>query len=370
MHRPSPLRILLVGAGSMGSLHARVISQSAACELVGVVDPDETAGRALAERHGRPWHPELGTLLDGRGAGLDASRAGGSGVDAVVLAASTQHHHRLALDILAAGKPLLVEKPVCDSLAATREVLEESAKRDVPLLCGLLERYNPAILTGFALLREPVHISAVRHGPYAPRIRTGVAWDLLVHDVDLVVRAYGGQAPARAKGSVGRFHPVSAAGAEDVADAVLTFPGGGLGTVSASRLGQRKVRSVVVAELDRLIELDLLLRDVTIYRHISHEAASADGRGYRQQTVIEIPELVTATEPLVAQLERFVALVRGEADAAEERASVLPAHLIVDQVLAQSQAESGAAQIPSPATASADAPVPSGARDLVGTIAD
>ena len=354
MHRPSPLRVLLVGAGSMGSLHARVITQSRSCDLVGVVDPAESAGRALAERHGRPWYPELGTLLDG------------DGVDAVVLAASTQHHHALALDILAADKPLLVEKPVCDSLAATREVLAESEKRDVPLMCGLLERHNPAILTGFALLREPVHISAVRHGPYAPRIRTGVAWDLLVHDVDLIVRAFGGTAPARTKGSVGRFHPISAAGAEDVADAVLTFPGGGLGTVSASRLGQRKVRSIVVAELDRLIELDLLLRDVTIYRHISHEAASEDGRGYRQQTVIEIPELVTATEPLVAQLDRFVALVRGEVDAAEERTAILPAHLIVDQVLAQSRAETGAPGIPAPAAA----PAPSGARTLVGTIAD
>lgn len=352
MHRPTPLRMLLVGAGSMGSLHARVITQSEDCELAGVVDPAETPGRALAGRYDLPWHPELGTLLDG------------DGVDAVVLAASTQHHHRLALEILAADKPLLIEKPVCDSLAATLEVLESSARRDVPLMCGLLERFNPAILTGFALLREPVHITAVRHGPYAPRIRTGVAWDLLVHDVDLVVRAFGGAAPLRSKGSVGRFHPVSADGAEDVAEAVLTFPGGGLGTVSASRLGQRKVRSLVVAELDRLIELDLLLRDVTIYRHISHEAASADGRGYRQQTVIEIPELVTATEPLVAQLQRFVELVRGGADAAEERAAILPAHLIVDQVLAQSAGDgTGAGR-----AASVAVPAPSGARDLVGTV--
>ena len=145
---------------------------------------------------------------------------------------------------------------------------------------------------------------------------------------------------------------------------MLTFPGGGLGTVSASRLGQRKVRSLVVAELDRLIELDLLRRDVTIYRHISHEAASADGRGYRQQTVIEIPELVTATEPLVAQLQRFVGLVRGEADAVEERAAILPAHLIVDQVLAQSAGDgTGAGR-----AASVAVPAPSGARNLVGTV--
>jgi len=352
LHRVSPLRILLVGAGSMGSLHARVIAQSPRCELAGVVDPNERVGRDLAQRYQRPWYPEIGGLLDG------------DGIDAVVLAASTQHHHKLALDILAADKPLLVEKPVCDSLAATTEVLDEAERRDLPLMCGLLERFNPAILTGLALVSEPVHVTAVRHGPYAPRIRTGVAWDLLVHDVDLVVEVFGG-APTRTKGSIGRYHPGSAVDAEDVAEAVLSFPGGGLGTVSASRLGQRKVRSLVIAELDRLIELDLLLRDVTIYRHISHEAASADGRGYRQQTVIEIPELVTATEPLVAQLDRFVSLVAGEADAAAERASILPSHVIVDQVLAQSSADGRGGA----ATMVAAVPAPSGARDLVGTVA-
>ena len=323
MHGTSPLRLLLVGAGSMGSLHARVIAQSDACVLAGVVDPDETAGRALAERYDVTWTPHLGGM---------------AGVDAVVVAASTQFHHGLALEVLAADKPLLLEKPVCDSLGATREVLEESAARGIPMMCGLLERYNPAILTGFALVREPVHISAVRHGPYAVRIRTGVAWDLLVHDVDLVVRAFGGALPTQIKGSIGRFHPVSAPGSEDIAEAMMTFPDGGLGSVSASRLGQRKVRSLVVAEVDRLIEIDLLRRGVTIYRHVSHEAASADGRGYRQQTVIEIPELLTATEPLVAQLARFVDLVHGRIDADEERASILPVHYLVDQVIVQSKA--------------------------------
>ena len=353
MHLIPPLRILLVGAGTMGSLHARVLSRSDGCELVGVVDPDETAGRALAEHHGRPWYPDLDGPLDRH-------------VDAVVLAAPTTHHHRLALEILGAGKPLLIEKPVCDGLAATREVLDTAEKNDVPLLCGLLERYNPAIVTGFALLRDPVHITAVRHSPYTPRIRTGVAWDLLVHDVDLIVRAFGGATPIRAKGSVGRFHPTSADDAEDVAEAVLTFPGGGLGTVSASRLGQRKVRSIVVAELDRLIELDLLLRDVTIYRHVSHEAATpADRHERRQQTVIEVPELITTTEPLIAQLEHFVALVRGQADAAAERAAILPAHQIVDQVLSQSADETRVGA-PSPAAV----PPPSGARDRASAVAD
>jgi hypothetical protein len=115
---------------------------------------------------------------------------------------------------------------------------------------------------------------------------------------------------------------------------VLSFPTG-LATVSASRLGQKKVRSLVVSELDRMIEIDLLRRDVTIYRHISHDSVTPDGLGYRQQTVIEIPELISAREPLQTQLDRFVDLLEGKVDAAAERETILPSHRVVAQVLKQ-----------------------------------
>ena len=323
MSTPARPRILLVGAGTMGALHARVISQSENCDLAGVVDPSTAVGQALADKYGATWAPEIGNLDD---------------VDAVVIAASTQFHHGLAMDVLAARKPLLIEKPVCDGLSATKEVLEASLTYDTPIMCGLLERYNPAVMTALSFMEEPIHVSAVRHGPYLSRIRTGVAWDLLIHDVDLAVRIFGGVMPEQAKGTLGFFHPSSEADAEDVAEAVLTFPNGGLGTISASRLGQRKIRSLVISELGRSIEVDLLRRDVTIYRNVSHEAASSDGRGYRQQTVIEILEMVTATEPLVTQLNRFLDLIAGRVDAKEERDSILPAHVVVDQARQQARA--------------------------------
>lgn len=310
-------RVALIGTGSMGSLHARVLSQSDRVELVRVVDPREEQGRAVADRYGSEWTPEIGSLSD---------------VDAVVLAAATEAHHKLALEVLNQGTPLLVEKPVCDDLAASEEVVALSEAKDVPLMCGLLERYNPAVMTAMHLISEPVHVMARRHGPYAPRIKTGVSWDLLVHDVDIAIRCFGGAEPTRVAGGVGYFHPNSVPGAEDNVETVLTFPKG-LATVSASRIGQRKVRSLVVSEIDRLIEIDLLRRDVTIYRHVSHDAATPDGLGYRQQTVIEIPELVSGREPLATQLDRFLDLVEGKVDAAEERRTILPAHRVVAQVL-------------------------------------
>jgi predicted dehydrogenase len=312
-------KIALVGVGSMGSLHARVIAQSDRADLALVVDPREETGRAVAEKFDSTWAPEIGDL---------------TGIDAVVLASATETHHKLALDVLAQGKPLLVEKPVCADLAQTEEVLQTAAERGLPIMCGLLERYNPAVMTALGLIDEPVHVAAKRHSPYAPRIKTGVAWDLLVHDVDIAIQCFRGAEPSQVSAGVGQFHPTSVPGAEDVVDAVLRFPNGAVATVSASRIGQRKIRSLVIYELERLIEVDLLQRNVTIYRNVSQDAASPDGRGYRQQSIIEIPELVTAREPLATQLDRFVDLVEGKIDMVAERDAILPSHRTVASVMA------------------------------------
>jgi predicted dehydrogenase len=315
MARP---RILLVGAGSMGSLHARVVSQSSVADLGVVVDPREAVGRELAERFGAEWRPEIGDL---------------AGFDGVIVAAATEAHPALATEVLESRVPLLVEKPVADGLQTTLELLALSERMGVPMMCGLLERFNPAVLTAQALIEEPLYATAVRHSPYAPRIRTGVAWDLLVHDVDLAVRILGGE-PNRVSGAVEQFHPNSVPGAEDVAEVVLGFDSGALAQISASRIGQRKIRSLNIHDLDRLIEVDLLRRDVTVYRHVSAQPADLDGRGYRQQTVIEIPELVTSQEPLAAQLQHFTNLISGTADADAERKSIIPSHRVIEQLKA------------------------------------
>lgn len=321
-------RLALLGAGSTGTLHARVIAQSERATLATVIEPLTDVGRALAERYRARWEPELQSLDD---------------IDAVVVAAPTEAHHELAMRVIELGKPLLVEKPLADDLDRAEAVVAAARAAGVPLMCGLVERHNPAVLTARALLREPIHLTAVRHGPYAPRIRTGVAWDLLVHDVDLAIQLFGGGAPHRTRASAGHVHPHSVPGAEDTIDAVLSFDTG-VATVSASRIGQRKVRSLTVAELDRLVEVDLVRRDVTIYRHVTHdrhvtpEQLSEAAPAYRAQTVIELPELVTVREPLAAQLDHFLDILDGTADADTERDSILPAHRVVAEAIAQTRA--------------------------------
>ena len=312
------IRFAIVGTGTMGAMHARVISSSERAELVDVVEPRESVGREVADRYGARWRPDLEDL---------------SGVDAVVVAAPTDGHLAIAEQVLRADKPMLMEKPLCPGVAETEQVVAEAEKRGLPLLCGLLERFNPAVLTARALVDDPVHFTATRHSSYSPRIRTGVAWDLLIHDVDLAIQFNGGAEPRSVRGLLGQYHPTSVEGAEDVAEAVLGFAGGAMASVSASRIGQRKVRTVVISEMDRLIEADLVRQDVTVYRHVSLDAFTKDGRGYRQQSIIEVPELVSSREPLAAQLDHFLDLIDGKADADAERERILPAHRVVGRLV-------------------------------------
>lgn len=313
----APLRVALIGSGSMGRNHARVIATSERTDLAVVVDPHEETGRAVAEQHGSTWVPSLDGLGD---------------VDAAVIAAPTEYHFDLARDVISTGLPLLVEKPLCPSLAQTQELVDASTAAGSPLMCGLLERFNPAVMVALRMVEEPLYVRATRHSPYAPRIKTGVAWDLLVHDVDLVVRVFGGDHPDKFDVEVGQYHPQSVAGAEDIVEASLRFSTGGIASVSASRLGQTKVRTMVIQELNRMIEVDLLRRGLTSYRHAT--VAEDDGQsGFRQFTEMEIPD-IAGVEPLVGQLNHFVDLIGGKVDIDVERDSILPAHRVVDQVLA------------------------------------
>ena len=311
----SAARIGLIGTGTMGSLHARVVSQSHRANLAWVADPRRAVGEEVAARFDTRWVPEMEL----------------SSVDAVIVAAATEFHHQLALEVLDAGKPMLLEKPLADTIEHAREIVAISERLGTPLMCGFLERYNPAILTALEFVDRPIHAAANRHSPYVARIRTGVSSDLLIHDLDILLRIFG-EAPLGADGHVGYFHPESEAEAEDMADAIVDFPSGGIGMATASRTSQRKIRTLVITELDRQIELDLVRQDITIYRHVGSAAMEDTGLGYSQQTVIDIPVIKHQREPLATQLDRFVDLMEGSVDAALERAGLLAPHELLEAV--------------------------------------
>jgi predicted dehydrogenase len=249
----------------------------------------------------------------------------------LVVAAPTTLHADWASRALEQDCPLLLEKPLAAEIVDVELIVGLARKVGVPLMCGLLERFNPAVRTAAAIADAPVHVTTARHSPYVPRIETGVAQDLLIHDVDLVLRLAGGE-PSQIFARFGFFDQRSRHDAEDLAEVVCDFDGALVASLSASRLSQRKVRSLVITEVDRLIEVDMVRSDITIYRHVGNAPLGDDGLGYRQQTIIDIPAIHDAREPLAAQLERFIALVNGEADWQDEMDSLLPPHAVLAEI--------------------------------------
>jgi predicted dehydrogenase len=310
----APLQIGLIGAGTMGALHARVIATSPRTKLAWVHDRNPATGRAIADRHGSRFAAEIDL----------------SGVDAVVVAAPTQFHHEVGLEVLANKTPMLLEKPLANSLDEVDALLAAAEVHDTPIMCGLLERFNPAVRTAFDLSRSPIHFRSARHSPMTERIQTGVGGDLLIHDLDLAIRLFG-ELPTTAIGltdQTGHAGHAAGGGVEDIVEALLRFGTYGVGSLSASRRSQRKVRSMVIAEADRMIEVDLLRQDITIYRHVL-ESPMNDDLGYRQQTIIDVPVLRYHGEPLMMQLDHFANLIDGTADHRVERASIRPPHEVL-----------------------------------------
>lgn len=304
------LRVGVVGAGNMGANHARVVAASPRAQLAVVVDADPDRAAAVAAEHGAA---RAGQWLDDLGA-----------VDAVILATPTESHVALARDLLSAGVPVLVEKPVATTVEDVEKLLDDSVASGVPVLGGFVERFNPAVATAVAMLdTSPIHLVAIRHSPAAPRIETSVVFDLLIHDLDLAVRLGG------AGGSVtGVATPVGGSPTAELADCTVRFPGGLVATLSASRAGQRKVRQVTITTENAVYDIDLLRQDLSVYRHVRHEQVVAGARAYRAATTVDIPFVRHGGEPLALQLEHFCDLVEGLADAGAARAGILEPHVL------------------------------------------
>src|SRR5476651_2776793 len=117
------LRVGVIGAGVMGSNHARVLAGLPDTTLVGVVDP-------------LPAHRTRATDMTGcrTFAGLDELIA--EGVDAVTIAAPTHLHHEVALACIAHGVHILVEKPIASTVEEGREIVAAAGHAGVTLMVG------------------------------------------------------------------------------------------------------------------------------------------------------------------------------------------------------------------------------------------
>lgn len=320
----SKMKIVVVGAGGMGSNHSRAIANGMNTELVGIVDFDTEKAFSVAKRFESNAYTTLSEALDKES------------VDGVVVATTTASHLAISKEVIERGIPLMVEKPITDEISTTAELLKLSEQKNVPIMCGFVERFNPAVRTALGLLDEPMkHFMSVRHSPVNPRATASVVYDLLIHDIDIALAFHGRVDDVSSINSV-NWTPKNAA-VDEISDCVLKFDDGSIASLSASRQGQRKIRDIRVVTDTHLFEVDLLRVNVTIYKNVMQEVIESAGTSsYRAETIIDMPFVRHEGEPLALQMQHFAGLIRGDVDANAERNSLLLPHQIAESVIQRS----------------------------------
>ena len=173
----SPLRVSVVGAGLMGRIHARVVAEHPQTQLADVVDSSPDAERVAWDRRAR-WLRDLDELL------------AGPLPDAAIVSVPTSEHAAVALPLLEAGVPVLVEKPIAAEVEEARALIDAARAAGVALAVGHVERFNPAVRALEERLRDGAlgrvfQFHARRLSPFPQRIGdTGVAHDLATHDLE------------------------------------------------------------------------------------------------------------------------------------------------------------------------------------------
>jgi predicted dehydrogenase len=285
----NPLRLLVVGAGYMGGLHARKIaSLPGELELVGICD----------------HHLDRATTLAGS-LGVRAAEdplALSARADAAVVSVPTVAHAAVVRTLLDSGLDVLVEKPIAATLPEAQALLDRARAAGRVLVVGHIEWHNPALRAMRPRIHRPRFVEAHRMGPFPGRATdVDIVRDLMIHDLDVVQRLVGEEPEAIDGVGV----PVLSQQL-DIANARLRFPGGCVANFTASRVSPTPLRKIRFFQADGYFSIDFLEHAAVIVRR-----TAAPGTEPR----IEVePIRFDPDDALVAQLRAFASAARAGRD--------------------------------------------------------
>src|SRR6202162_4894999 len=242
------LRAAVIGAGRLGTLHARKYAAIAGIKLAHIVDIDLERAGTLAKEVGATPLTDYRTLV--------------GNVDLVTVASPGVTHHEIASAMLKAGIDVLLEKPMAEKLTQARDLARLASASKRVLQIGHLERFNPAVVHLHSLVKNPRFVECHRLAPFTERgTDVDVVLDLMVHDLDVIMSV--------APSEVASLEAVGVAiltDRIDLANARIRFKSGLIANLVSSRVSARRERKIRFFQPDAYISVDYEARRIQLYR--------------------------------------------------------------------------------------------------------
>lgn len=239
------LKVGVIGVGALGRHHARLYNLSENAEVVGIFDVSGETARKVGDEF------QLKVF--------SSEEALAEQCDALSVAVPATFHYASTMPLLKMKKHVLVEKPIAASVAEAEAMVQCAAENQVVFGVGHVERFNPAMdflekykaNTRFIEAHRLALYPPPRPGMHRRGTEVSVVLDLMIHDIDLVLRMVNSE--------VERFDAVGIpvlSKTEDIVNVRIKFKNGSCANMTASRVSQEPQRRFRVFQEDSYISMD------------------------------------------------------------------------------------------------------------------
>ena len=292
------IKIGVIGVGHLGVSHIRNLQAIEGVELVGFYDIDKSRATEISQNLKTKNFESRSKLL--------------KSVDAVSIVTPTKSHYDIASDAVENGLSIFIEKPICYDPDEASKLVSLANNKDCVLQVGHIERFSGTYQALAHTKLNPMFVECHRLMEFQPRnLDVAVVHDLMIHDIDLVLNMTGSK-PIKIDASGVSVITNSV----DIANARLTFAGGCVANLTASRISQKGMRKMRIFQTNSYITLDFLKRETLIYsigdsgnRKKGMKISEINLGNDTKEIYLESPTIV-GENPLLAELEAFIHSIR------------------------------------------------------------
>ncbi|MFH1283239.1 MAG: Gfo/Idh/MocA family oxidoreductase [bacterium] len=274
------LKCAVIGVGSLGKHHARILSSLPDVKFEYLVDINPAIEK-LANQFKCKFSTTISDVL--------------GNVDACIVSLPTPLHYAVAKILLGNKIHCLVEKPFTTTVQEAEDLIEIAQKESLTLQIGHVERFNPAIIEAQKHISKPILIEVNRLGPFHARATSvGVVLDLMIHDLDIVLFLIQSEIV-----SVEALAGKLLTDFEDIAKVRLRFKNGAVADLSASRITFKPYRRIRIFQEESYVSIDCAKPSVKIYLKGNSKIKSLSDVKIKKPRLAKI-------EPLRMELEHFI----------------------------------------------------------------